>query len=59
MIYSAISNEGDRFNPGVFDATIPTAAHVNRADTGRQAGGGVTQSRKGLLGIWAMELVRL
>jgi hypothetical protein len=27
------SNEGDQFNPGVFDATIPTAAHVNRADT--------------------------
>ena len=27
------ANEGDRFNPGIFDASIPTAAHVNRADT--------------------------
>ena len=27
------SHEGDRFNPGIFDASIPTAAHVNRADT--------------------------
>jgi hypothetical protein len=26
-------NEGDRFNHGIFDATIPTAAHVNRANT--------------------------
>ena len=33
MIYSCNSNEGDQFNPGIFDATTPTAAHVNRADT--------------------------
>ncbi len=27
------SIEGDHFNPGIFDASIPTAAHVNRAET--------------------------
>jgi hypothetical protein len=27
------STEADGFNPGIFDASIPTAAHVNRADT--------------------------
>ena len=30
------SHEGDGFNPGIFDASIPTAAHVNRADTEEQ-----------------------
>jgi hypothetical protein len=27
------SIEGDHFNPGIFDASIPTAAHINRAET--------------------------
>ena len=27
------SIDRDQFNPGIFDSTIPTAAHVNRADT--------------------------
>jgi hypothetical protein len=29
----ADSIENDGFNPGIFDATIPTAVHVDRADT--------------------------
>jgi hypothetical protein len=29
----ADSIESDGFNPGIFDATIPTAVHVDRADT--------------------------
>jgi hypothetical protein len=56
VLVDAIEQSG--FNPGIFDASIPSAVHVQRAETeAEQIEQLAAIEREGLLCFWAMELL--